>query len=196
LNPYDHPEPPEHPFGRFPYGDRIIIDAIDKGLGVEEILEYYFTRWNEFGVDLTRFYSLETARILARDKRCDVKMADYVTSSWREQRLFWTSNHPTCELLRELIHRLLAVVGDAEPLGELDLDATISYRFAPEGPLGVISVPIHPAIVKHFGLEWYAPDEIHQSFGGVRYSDAEYFESLVRHSIAVKEAAAARVTSG
>src|SRR5665213_1039641 len=40
-NPCDEPEPPVFPFGRFPYGDRIIIESIGKGMAPKKILNYY-----------------------------------------------------------------------------------------------------------------------------------------------------------
>lgn len=186
-NPYDDPEPPIFPFGRFPYGDRIIIDAIDKAMPPEEIVPYYLSGWSRYGMDLDRLFQIESARLVARDTHCDIKMSDFILGRFRRERLFWTPNHPTSALLRELIHRLLDVSAPREPLLEtLDLDATIAWRFIPEGPLGVVSVPVHPKVAAHFGLDWYDAGKRHQGFGGVAYSSAEYFEAMVQRACAVK----------
>jgi hypothetical protein len=187
-NPCDEPEPPVFPFGRFPYGDRIIIESIGKGMAPKKILNYYLTGWKHYGMDLDRLLQVESARLAARDAHCDVKMSGFVMENFRRQRLFWSNNHPTSALLRELIHRLLAVSAPREPLLEdLDLDATISYRFSPEGPLGVVSVPVHPKIAEHFGLTWYDAAARHQSFGGVVYSATQYFETMIREAISFRE---------
>jgi hypothetical protein len=186
-NPYDEPEPPIFPFGRFPYGDRIIIDAIDRQMPPEEIISYHLSGWARYGMDLDRLFQIESARLVARDTHCDVKMSDFVLERFRKERLFWTSNHPTKALLRELIHRLRALSIAHEPLLDaLDLDVTIGWFMHPEAPLGIVSVPVHPNIAEHFGLEWYDADKRHQGFGGASYASIEYFEAMVRHSIAVK----------
>lgn len=192
-NPYNEPEPPVFPFGRFPYGDRIIIDGIEKGKPPAEILNYYRTGWERFGMNLDRLLEIESARLAARDARCDVKIGDFVLENFRRERLFWSNNHPTSVLLRELVHRLIAAGLPREPLfAELDLDATITYRFPPEGPLGVASIPVHPKIVEHFRLAWYDAGARHQSFGGVTFSEPEYFEAMIRESIAFREAKKSR----
>jgi hypothetical protein len=186
-NPYNVPEPPVFPFGRFPYGDRIIIESIDKKMPPKEILSYYLSGWVRYGMDLDRLLQVESARLTARDSHCDVKMSDFVLENFRQERLFWSNNHPTSALLRELIHRLLAIAEPLEPLlDELDLDATISYRLSPEGPLGAVSIPVHPKIAAHFGLEWYDAGERHQSFGGLTYSGAEYFDTMIREAISFR----------
>lgn len=189
VNPHDETDPALFPFGRFPYGDRIIVDCVDKQMLPEEILDYYLTAWERYGVDLDRLLQLESARLLARDANCDVKMGDYVLQRFAGERLFWTPNHPTSTLLRELIHRLLHACAKAEPaLKGFDVDATVAYRFSPEGPLGALSVPVHPAIAGHFRSCWYDADARYQWFGGAAYSYTEYFEEMIRHSIAVKQA--------
>jgi hypothetical protein len=187
-NPYNQYDPPIFPYGRFPYGDRAVIECIDKGMPPEETLDYYLTGWERYGVDLDRLLQIETARLVARDTHCDVKMSDFVLGRFREERLFWTPDHPTGALLRALTHRLLDACVPREPsLEALDLDATISYRFAPEGPLGVVSVPVHPKIAEHFDLKWYDPGERHRAFGGATYSRTEYFDAMIRHSLDMKQ---------
>ena len=186
-NPYDEPEPPAFPFGHFPYGDRIVIESIDKQTQAEKIVGYYLSGWAQYGMDLDRLFQIESSRLVARDAHCDVKISDFVLGRFRDERLFWTANHPTSALLRELIHRLVHASASHEPLLDLlDLEATIAHRYFPEGPLGIVSVPIHPNVAEHFGLEWYDAGEAHRGFGGVAYSSSEYFKAMVRHSIEVK----------
>jgi hypothetical protein len=130
---------------------------------------------------------LEASRLRTRDADCDVKMSACVLENFRKTRLFWTANHTTSELLRELLERLATFAAQERPqLTEFDVESAIKYRFSPEGPLGVMSVPIHPRIAEHFGLEWYDPDEQHQAYGNARYSYQEYFASMIRWALDVK----------
>jgi hypothetical protein len=187
VNPYQEPRPPVFPFGPFPYGDRVIVECLEKGMRPREILEYYLTGWDRYGMDLDRLLQIESARLTSRDRHCEIKMADHVLGRFREERLFWTPNHPTNALLRELIGRLLPACIEAEPeLASLDIDATLATRLPPEGPLGVVDIPIHPKIAEHYGVKWYDPSERHQTFGGGTYSYTEYFEAMIEDSLAVR----------
>ena len=202
-NPYNEPEPPRFLFGRFPYGDRIIIDCIEKGMPAKEIMQYYKTSYDLYAPDMDRLLKIEVARLSARDSHCDVKMAQYVLDNFRERRLLWTIDHPTNTLLNELIVRLLNVaLPDEEPFASTELDAICEVHFARE-PLSTFNVPIHPRVAEHFGLRWYNPNERYEIgesnaspygtfvtmiLGGKSYSYAEYFESMIRASLAVKKA--------
>jgi Polysaccharide biosynthesis enzyme WcbI len=187
VNPYNAPEPPTYPFGRYAYGDRVIANAIDRGMNPDDILEYYLNAWDDYKVDLDRLLQLETARINARDARCDVKIGDFVLKRFRKERLFWTVNHPTPVLLRELIERLLQFSDPVQPvLADADVVTTLSTHFRPEGPLGIVGIPIHPKVAEHLELEWYDPNERYHSWDGKTYSYVEYFEGMIRQAIRVR----------
>lgn len=195
VNPYNRPEPPVYPFGRFPYGDRVIVGAIERGMSASEILDYYLNGWEEYKLDLDRLFELETARIKARDARCDVKIADFVLANFRKHRLFWTANHPTSLLLAELIERLLYASDKIQPvLQDANIEATLAAHFLPAGPLGVVGVPVHPRIAEHYGLEWYRPDERYRSWNGRTYSYAEYFEAMIGESLRIRAEGSAAPT--
>ena len=188
-NPYDGPEE-RYPFGRFPYGDRVIIAQIDSGRSADEILEYYLTAWDDYKMDLDRFLKIEMARFEARDAKCDVTMGSYLYERFIHERPLWTANHPTLPFLKELLRRILVAAADRadERLGSIDIDRTIASNFvlSPRGPLGVVSVPIHPKVAEHFQFAWYDPHERYQLFDGNSYDYKEYFEQLIAHSLAKK----------
>lgn len=188
TNPYDQPEPDTFPYGHFPYGNRIIAQCVARGMTETAILEYYFTRWEDFAPPLDRLFDLEVARLQARDAECHVKISDYIFSEFRRQRLFWTINHPASALLRELLQRLLLRASSQEAIFEtFRVDETIDFRFNPEGPLGVVSVPIHPQVISFFDLKWYDQRAPHQSYGNIRYSSEEYFRQMIRWSIRIRD---------
>ncbi len=186
-NPYNEPEPPVFPFGRFPYGDRVIVEALDKGLPAEEILDYYLHHYQEYKIDLDHLLRLETARIRNREATCHVKMADGILERFTTERLFWAINHPTNALLEELIEQLLYYCGPADPqLVDADAGATLSAYFGPQGPLGAASIPIHPEVAKHFGLGWYDPDQLFRTWDGTMYSYQQYFAAMIDRAVAFR----------
>lgn len=195
VNPFNAPEPPTFPFGRYAYGDRIISQAIERGMNADDILDYYLNGWDDYKIDLDRLLQLETARIKARDARCEVKIGDFVLERFRKQRLFWTVNHPTSVLLAELIERLLHASERAQPaLKDAEVAQTLREKFRPEGPLGVVGVPIHPKIAEHFELEWYDPNERYHSWDGKTYSYVEYYEGMIRQALRVRQEGTAAPT--
>jgi hypothetical protein len=188
TNPYDDPEP-GFPFGRFPYGDRVIVSRIDAGDSAQDILDYYLNGWEDYKIDLDRFLKLEVARFTARDAKCDVTMGSYLYERFMRERPLWTANHPTLSFLKELLQRIIAAAARSnEALSTVDIGRTIDRAFVinPRGPLGVVSVPVHPMVAEHFQLSWYDPKERYQLFDGSSYNYDGYFKALIAHSRAKK----------
>jgi hypothetical protein len=191
-NLYDAPEPPEFPFGRFPYGDRIIAGCIQKGMSASEILEYYMDGWDDYKLDMARLRQLEMARMQARDAHCTVKMSEYVFDNIPKRRLYWTSNHPAPVLLTELTVRLVRACfnENAQIEAQADIQGTIAAFFGPRGPLGVIGVPIHPRVAEFLELEWYDPKERLPYYGDRTMTYRQYFQNLIVASLRRKHALA------
>lgn len=187
VNPYNEPETPELPFGSFPYGDRMIVDAIERGVPGPQVLADYLEQWDEYNLDLDRLLALEDARLLARDARCDIKLGAYVLTTFRSIRLFWTVNHPTMDLLLEVTAQLLnGAFPNAPRVSRSILGKELVPVFGERGPLGAISVPIHPRVAEHFGLTWYDPRERFRAFDGTQYTYEEYFRAMIDLSLSRK----------
>ena len=171
---------PERLWGTFPYGDRVIIDSVKSGCSVDEVLQAYASTAVDRLPNLDRFAELEWGRLGARDAKCDVKMADFVESQFRSMNLFWCLNHPTLETLGELCMRVIA---EAQTRGGAISSGTLAQTLAAlpvQGPLGVLRVPVHPAVAKHFQLTWI-PDAEAAVYGlwGEPLPYDEYFRQMV-----------------
>lgn len=190
TNPYN-PDEPSFPFGRFPYGDRVIITQIDAAKPAADILDYYLNAWDDYKPDLDRLLDLEIARFSARDAKCDVTMGNFFFERFRTERPLWTINHPTQHFLKELVERIVAKASllDAR-LRKADVGQTVDNNFllSPRGPLGIVSVPIHPGVAEHFQLEWYDPQERYYLFDGTDFGYEDYFKELIERSIDAKNA--------
>jgi uncharacterized protein (DUF952 family) len=184
ANEFVRPNPPAQPFGKFPYGDRIIASLINEEREPQEIKRRYNAESNKHLPDLDRLLALEAARLKARESRCDVTISDIVFDRFRDVRLFWTVNHPTNALLQPLLERLIGASALKHP-SLTDIQVGKALRaFGKYGPLGILSVPIHPAVAEHYGLRWYdAAREVFQGWGGVSYSYDEYIRALIADSL-------------
>ena len=189
INPYNKSEPPTFPFGRFPYGDRVIVAGIDSNLPSEEILDYYLNHYDDYKVDLDHLLRLESARLAAREANCDVKMANSVLQRYPEERLFWAINHPTNALLEELIEKILDRCGGVDPaLIDANIGNTLAAYFGPQGPLGAANIPIHPQVAEHLHLRWYDPKGPFRNWDGKLYSYHEYFAAMIAQGYGFKAA--------
>jgi hypothetical protein len=196
INIFNDEPTAKHLWGRFPYGDRAIVNAVERGLDVDEVLAGYDAAVRELLPELDRFARLERRRLAARDAKCDVKMGEFVATSFCDVNLFWCINHPTMTALREISLRLLAAAAErgARLSGET-LEQTIA-GLPPQGPLGFYRVPVHPEIVERFKIVW-CPGTSEREYG-LREEPAtyaEYFRQMTESAIAVRkmrEPAAAR----
>ncbi len=187
-NIFNEAPTPQWPWGRFPYGDRIVVEGIERGESAHEIRGHYPESSKAKLPPLDRYAELEFARLRARDAKCDVKMAEFVIENFREQNLFWCTNHPTLPALHVLCHRLIAAVAErsAVPLRE-SIDDVIS-KLDPEGPLGNIHVPVHPAVADHFQLQWYPRDGgKHYGQRGARMTYDEYYALMIEIGVNVRD---------
>ncbi len=190
INPYNKPQLPELPWGPFPYGDRIILDCIEKGMAPDDILEYYLNGWAQYKVDLKHITRLDQARLEARDGHCDIEMTSWVMERFRSQRLFWTINHPTQTVLREVVQRLLNASVSVEPaLLEVDIEKTQGVLFPNWEQLGMINIPIHPNVAEELRLTWY---DINRPFSscGRTYSYEQYFREMIDYCVSERAAGA------
>lgn len=190
VNPYNSADPPHFPWGRFPYGDYVIVNQVQAGVSADETFRHYFEKWDAYKPNLPRLIDLETARLAARDAHCDVRMGEWILDNFRAKRLFWTINHPTASALSELIRRLLEASARVEPaLLSVDADLTLREQFGGErGPLGAVSIPIHPKVASELELRWCDSREQYTVFGEI-YSYENYFRAMIADSVMQRDAA-------
>jgi len=107
-NPYNIPEPPKYPHGRFPYGDSFIAASVQRGTKPEEIIQFCFSQiWPESWPDLENLFRGEAKRLLDLDERNDVKIGAYIIRGVTSRRLFTNINTQSDSLLAALGVRLI-----------------------------------------------------------------------------------------
>jgi len=189
INPFNKPEPPLYPFGRFPYGDSFIVSCINRGVSADTILQYYSAAgWPPTWPNLDKSFQIESARLSAQDGRSEVKIGSFVLKYFRKKRLFWAANSPANKLLAELVYRLLHAMLGAEQSTQRAEIEDVLFHFGPRDLLGSMSVPIHPLVARHFGLDWYAADALYAYFGERELTYEQYYSEMIEHALAFKSA--------
>ena len=166
---------PDFPFGRYSYGDRIINAVVADGLSGDEAWAAYQARSAEAVRNIVRLVAIERQRWDNLDGDLSVKMADEIFARFRQERLFYTYNHPTSELLCRVGAGLLHaadLVTDKDAAFE-ELRRLFTWEFGADH-----AVPIHPNVAKALNLEWWSP--------AMRYrwgEDTRTYEDLIRAQI-------------
>jgi len=171
------PEPPHYPYGRFTYGDRVINEVLQKGLFGDDAWTYYLERSAKLIPDLYRLQAIEEQRWQEIEQPLDVKMSDLVFERLREERLFWTYNHPNRAMLCYMGGRMLRAAGFGPPddCGARDrMMSVLTWEFGAD-----YHQPIHPMVGEALGLSWWSRDMPYR-----RMDVLLSFEEFVRRQIA------------
>jgi hypothetical protein len=180
------PEPPDFPYGRFPYGDRLAISLMGQFGDLDEVVARYLA--TDITPGLSRFGDITRARQDMLDGQCQTDFSRFIYDQFRQRLLFRTIKHPGDLLMRKVVAFLIGATGGtwnalpASPGQE-------RYHASMPGFGGVefhvasgywdldptINMPIHPQVIRHFGLQWVAEDTVYQ-----HYNDHVTFEEYVR----------------
>ena len=88
-------------------------------------------------------FAVSLDQLRAREADCDIKVSDILAEQVGRKRCFYTANHPTNELLGELLTRMLDRAGLA---GDVAAGVAMPYR------LDEIYVAASPAVVRRYDL--------------------------------------------
>lgn len=93
--------------GAFPYGDEILADLSRRYTDSSRIVEIVKND-DLFSETLLNQLLYERMKdIQEREERCDLEMLDYILDNYRNEKLFYTRNHPVNSVIKELCVRLL-----------------------------------------------------------------------------------------
>lgn len=162
---------PDEPAGwRFPYGDRFIAARIKAGCSAEQAVDDYLQQDMAKSINLDRLLQLEIHKWRKNDEATSVKLAPFIEANIVAQRLFFTPDHPTDVLMIELANQVLAQL----TLAPFTAPDWRTYQHSLQG----VEVPIHPAILSHFHIDWVSVTHRYTPYGGYQQlSLTEYFLS-------------------
>jgi hypothetical protein len=140
-----------------PFADRLAAHIAVAGAAPEEAAAAYASVPISALVDLDTALADDMQLLLAREQGCEVRLAAFVLSQFRTQRLFHAAAQPAGPLLRLALAQMLTHPALAALL-EVPLDlalaaagAVLDHSFAEE------EAPVHPGVAAHFALSWWGP---------------------------------------
>jgi tetratricopeptide (TPR) repeat protein len=151
VDPRNQPEQ-DFPWGRYPYGDRLVMKLLEQNAPVADLAKRYVDTDLNTIVNLDRFSKMSLAELHFNDKQSDIAITPFIEANFRQRKLFGTVNHPTYLVLNQIYH---AVEG---MLLERPVPANPPMPANATALLGAQETPLHPQIIQHFKLEWAQPD--------------------------------------
>ncbi len=151
VDPRNKPEP-EFPWGRYPYGDRLVMKLLAEGVSPEELPKRYAETDLNTIVNLARFTEMSLAEMRFNDQQSDIAITPFIENNFRKRKLFGAVNHPTFLILDQLYLGLVSALLDTP----IPKDAALPANAV--DTLGSEEVPLHPQIIGHHQLEWARPE--------------------------------------
>ena len=176
-NPFNEPEPPDLPHGRFPYGDSFLAACAAALVPRKEALALYSSpAWSPSWPNLRDVFEAERLRLADVDDATNVRIGKYILESFRTQRLFVTPICPSNVLLGELIERMLQLcLAGRGSITRREIDAALA-SLGTRDAFGQLELPVHPLVAEYFRLQWYDPYYRYNYFDRVQLNTREYFE--------------------
>jgi hypothetical protein len=131
--------------GPFDYHDRSILRAYAAGLDVEAVCE--LLKDPQVSSEAAAWAEHASAELEIRGQSCDVQIASFIASHFREELLFFTMNHPTNRLLAFIAEEILVLLG---------LAGGVDPARMPGEVLGSTFYPLHANHVRALELKFGA----------------------------------------
>jgi tetratricopeptide (TPR) repeat protein len=139
------------PWGRYPYGDRLVMKLLEQGVTPADVPKRYAETDLNTIVNLDRFTEMSLAELRFNDRQSDIAITPFIENSFRTRKLFGSVNHPTYGILHHIFQGIVGAL----------LDNSLSAEEAPPAnavdTLGDEEIPLHPQIIEHFKLTWVFP---------------------------------------
>jgi hypothetical protein len=189
IDPRNRHDPPNFPWGAWPYGDRVALQIAKEGLKGVDAVTAYVERGAKLMPDLARMLDMEVVRSRKRDANVDLSMTSYIQDNFRTKRLFATYNHARNALVWELFQRLMeaTVLTDMKiPASELDacersfVDPNLKWP-----NFDTIQMPVHPTLAEQYQLSWINDSTRYRHYDAGSFS----FHDFIMHYVEYAESA-------
>ncbi len=90
-------------------GADIIHTLKEKGIGLETVLQLFYQKRLDFGLE--QRFADSIAMLQQKERLCDVKASDFILANYRKHKLFLTQNHPSTAVYVHLVNQMLIILG-------------------------------------------------------------------------------------
>lgn len=175
-HPLSVPEP-FFPNGRYgaQVGDTYLNNLIRDEVPPSDALKRYLDLDIVKAARVDRLMELHLDRQSYRDSQTDFSFASKIETEFRDRSLFLTSSHPELCLMLPLIEGVFAQLGVSKR------EIKRATNGLQRTPFANLSLPIHPAIIKHFGLKFVNENSRYIYYYEGRFTFNEFVLRYMRH---------------
>ncbi len=155
--------------GLYPYGDSFVHGLMRKSVSPEKIHEQYMSLDIAKVVDLDALLTTTLKILHKRDESLTIKVASFVEENFRIKSLFNSVNHISNNTVLYIVNSILKLLGHSEYRPQY-LEHLLEF-VRPQ-------VPIHPSIIRHFGLRFADESTTYVHFGH-KYTFEQYLYSYI-----------------
>ena len=119
------------------------------------------------------------AELKKRQWPCDIHILDFIIDNYKRRQMFYCPNHPTQNVILELVHRILRFMDISDMSFE-----HMEVLMHPQNSLKGQDIPIYPKVAEIIGLEEYEKDDIFANWymWPFKGNYVEYLLEYARHS--------------
>ena len=174
------PEPPVYNGGRYGESDPFAAALAGSDMTDDAVFDAYIEATEAAPLNLDTIYAADLAKWRADDAACDVQVAAFIDTQFRERSLFTTPHERDTPIVREIVRQLIDALGqmgaaDAATL-QVSLDRLLSGWRASKH-----AVPIHPRVARYFQLRWWSPNTRYRMMGN-EFTFRDYIVRYIRWS--------------
>ena len=165
------------PLGPYPreLGDTYLNRLINRAVDPDEIVRKYLMLDVHKLVNLDRLLELNLEKQRNRDRATGFNTAEIIEKYFRDEHIFLTPYHPNLRVARYLIQ---------ETFRKMDVDEAaierVGKRLSEAPPFPKEAAPIHPSVVRHFGLKYGDQDYRYRYFSEGTFTFEQYIRRYVR----------------
>ncbi|WP_298363967.1 WcbI family polysaccharide biosynthesis putative acetyltransferase [Azospirillum sp.] len=165
-----HEPTPELLPPHYPYGDSWILSKLRKNMSADQILREYLDLDIPSITDVDGLLRKSLEIQQTKEDSTTVKILDFVQENFRTEKTFITMNHVGNFALLHMTNQILNILDIKR------LDQTILHTVS---ELIQFEMPIHPSIIRHFGLRHVGPETRYAIDRFKRQTIQEYVEDYI-----------------
>jgi tetratricopeptide (TPR) repeat protein len=153
------------------YLDRLILDGVPPDEAVARFMEADIAGLR----NAERMQEIVLEKQRSRDAMCGYAFADFIDANFRTKKLFRSPNHPEIPL---------SILLASEVFGRLGVDGKIIEGMQANPPGGLFpptETPIHPSILRHFGLNFLHVETRYRFFEEGSFTCAEFAKRYMQY---------------
>ena len=148
------------PDGKYPWGDSYVLEMLDQGFNKDQIFHKYLNFDFTSKVDLDELYNENIDSLVDLEMKTDIKISTSIIRNLKHIKYFNTFNHQTNELPFLIVNQILDKL-NLQKITKEDIKKI-------EEVVANHIMPIHPFIIKHFGLEFVTTKSKYSIWGKMK----------------------------